>query len=64
MATFKAVARYLRTDGYYLIYIRCTHNRKAEYIKTDKYIHHKKVENGEIKDKKTEIAVMWIFLSN
>lgn len=50
MATFKAVVRSKRSDNTYLVYIRCTHNRKIEYIKTDKYISYKKIKNGEITD--------------
>lgn len=50
MATFKAVVRTKRTDGTYLVYIRCTHNRKIEYIKTDMYVSEKKIKKGEIAD--------------
>lgn len=50
MATFKAVTRTKRTDSTYLVYIRCTHNRKIEYIKTDWYIHENKAKKGEITD--------------
>lgn len=51
MATFKTVVRSRRADGIYAVYIRCTHNRQVEYIKTDYYILEKYVGNrGEIKD--------------
>jgi len=50
MATFKPTLRAQRADGTYLVYIRCTHNRKIEYIKTDMYIISKKVKKGEIND--------------
>lgn len=51
MATFKAVTRSKRSDGTYLVYIRCTHNRKIDYIKTDYYIVADKYVDGEITDK-------------
>lgn len=50
MAVFKAVVRTKRSDNTYLVYIRCTHNRKVAYIKTPYYIDSSKVKNGEIKD--------------
>lgn len=50
MATFKACVQKKREDGMYLVYIRCTHNRKVAYIKTDMYIPSKKIKDGEIVD--------------
>lgn len=50
MATFKPVVRNIREDKTYLVYIRCTHNRKISYIKTDMYISEKKVKKGNIED--------------
>lgn len=50
MATFKPVVRKKRTDGRYLVYIRCTHNRKVEYMKTDMYISDREIKKGEISD--------------
>lgn len=51
MATFKAVIRKTRKDGYCPVYIRCVHNKKPGYIMTDKVIHHKDLDkNGEIRD--------------
>lgn len=50
MATFKATVQKKREDGMYLVYIRCTHNRKVSFIKTDMYISEKQFKNGEIKD--------------
>lgn len=50
MATFKPVVRKKRADGRYLVYIRCTHNRKVEYIKTGMYISEKEIKKGEISD--------------
>ena len=38
MATFKAVVRRPRTDGFYSVYIRVTHRRQTLFIKTDKMI--------------------------
>lgn len=50
MATFKTVTRTKRSDNTYLVYIRCTHNRQIEYIKTDWYVHEGKMKSGEITD--------------
>lgn len=50
MATFKATVQKKREDGMYLVYIRCTHNRKIAYIKTDMYISDKQIKKGDIKD--------------
>lgn len=51
MATFKPTVQKIREDGTFLVYIRCTHNRKIGYIKTDKYVSAKNVSNkGEILD--------------
>lgn len=38
MATFKAVVRRPRADGFYSVYIRMTHRRQTLFIKTDKMI--------------------------
>lgn len=38
MATFKAVVRRPRADGFYSVYIRVTHRRQTLFIKTDKMI--------------------------
>lgn len=38
MATFKAVVRTPRKDGFYQVYIRVVHNTKPGYIKTDKVV--------------------------
>ncbi|MDE6122360.1 MAG: transposase, partial [Duncaniella dubosii] len=51
MAIFKAIVRTKRKDGFYQVYIRCVHNRKPGYIKTDKLVTDKQLDrNGEIKD--------------
>lgn len=51
MATFKAVVKRARADGFYPVYIRVTHNRKLGYIKTDKMItRHELSRTGEIED--------------
>lgn len=50
MATFKPLVRKQRADGRFLVYIRCTHNRKVEYIKTGMYISEKEIKKGEISD--------------
>ena len=52
MATFKIIARFQRTDGFWPVYIRVTHNRKVKYLKTDKIVETKSVDkkNHEVKD--------------
>ena len=51
MAVFKPVVRFKRPDGYYLVYIRVTHQRKVQYIKTDKLVDQKGVDKANgIKD--------------
>lgn len=52
MATFKIIARFQRTDGFWPVYIRVTHNRKVKYLKTDKIVETKSVnkKNHEVKD--------------
>lgn len=44
MATFKIIARFQRTDGFWPVYIRVTHNRKVKYLKTDKIVETKSVD--------------------
>ena len=51
MPIFKAIVRTKRKDGFYQVYIRCVHNRKPGYIKTDKLVTDKQVDtHGEIND--------------
>lgn len=51
MATFKACVRKKRADGYYTVFIRCTHKRKADYISTDKMVDGKGLtKTNDIKD--------------
>ncbi len=51
MAVFKPVVRFKRPDGYYPVYIRVTHQRKVQYIKTDKLVDQKGVDKANgIKD--------------
>ncbi|PXV61121.1 integrase-like protein [Dysgonomonas alginatilytica] len=50
MPTFKAVVRSKRADGLFLVYIRVIHNRKTDYIKTDRYVHQGNIRKGEIAD--------------
>ena len=51
MAVFKPVVRFKRPDGFYPVYIRGTHQRKAQYIKTDKLVDQKGVDKSNgIKD--------------
>lgn len=51
MATFKAIVKTARADGFYTVYIRVTHHRGHGYIKTDKMVTKKELtKNNEIKD--------------
>lgn len=51
MATFKAVVRKKRADGFYPVYIRIVHRSRMGYIKTDKLVSDKQIlKSGEIKD--------------
>ena len=51
MATFKTCVQKQRSDGFYPVYIRVTHNRKSSYIKTDKRVDKKGLtRTGEVKD--------------
>ena len=50
MATFKTCVQKQRSDGFYPVYIRVTHNRKSSYIKTDKMVDKKGLtRTGEVK---------------
>ena len=46
MAKFKAMVRYQRPDGYYTVYIRVSHNKKVQYIKTDKMVNQKGIDKN------------------
>lgn len=51
MATFKAMVRTPRKDGFYQVYIRVVHNTKPGYIKTDKVVTGKQLDkHGDITD--------------
>lgn len=51
MATFKPCVQKQRTDGFYPVYIRVTHQRKIGFIKTNKVVSKKGVSpTKEIKD--------------
>ncbi len=51
MATFKAMVRNPRKDGFCQVYIRVVHNTKPGYIKTDKVVTSKQLDkHGEITD--------------
>lgn len=51
MATFKAIVRTPRKDGFFQVYIRVMHNRQPGYIKVDKMVTKKELDrNGDIKD--------------
>lgn len=51
MATFKAVVRKQRTDGFFAVYIRIVHRSRMGYIKTEKIVSPKQLtKSGDIKD--------------
>ena len=51
MATFKAVVRTPRKDGFYQVYIRVMQNRKPGYIRTDKVVNKEGLgKDGSITD--------------
>ena len=51
MATLKPCVQKQRSDGFYTVYIRVTHNRKLAYIKTSKVIDQRGLtKTNEIKD--------------
>lgn len=51
MATFKTCVRKPRADGYYSVFIRCTHKRKTDYIPTGKMIDKKGLtKTNDVKD--------------
>lgn len=51
MATFKACVQKQRKDGFWPVYIRVTHNRNVQYIKTDKVVAGKGLaKDGTIRD--------------
>lgn len=52
MITFKIVVQKQRTDGYWPVYIRVTHDRRSSYIKTNKIVNAKGLVKNtkEVKD--------------
>ena len=51
MATFKAIVKAKRKDGFYPVYIRVAHRRKLAYITTDKFVRDSVLSRtGEIED--------------
>jgi len=50
MATFEPTVQKIRRDKTYLVYIRVIQHSKPAYVKTDMYVHEKKVKNGIIND--------------
>ena len=51
MTTFKACVQKERKDGFFPVYIRVTHRRTTQYIKTDKMVTRKELtKSNEIKD--------------
>ncbi len=71
MATFKIVVQHQRSDGYYPVYIRLTHNRRALYIKTGKMVGQKGIVKGshDVRDSfvlnsLNQTVESWIFKLN
>ena len=57
MATFKAIVKSKRKDGFYPVYIRVAHRRKLAYITTDKFVRDSVLSRtGEIEDPYCNIA--------
>lgn len=50
MATMKACVQKARNDGFYPVYIRVTHNRTTQYIKTDKMVTKRELSGNDITD--------------
>ena len=51
MATFKACVQKERKDGFYPVYIRVTHHRGTQFMKTDKMVTKKELSRAkEIED--------------
>ncbi|MDO4163136.1 MAG: phage integrase SAM-like domain-containing protein [Bacteroides sp.] len=51
MATFKVCVQKERKDGFYPVYIRVTHHRGTQFIKTDKMVTKKELsKSGEVED--------------
>ena len=47
MATLKACVQKMRNDGFFPVYIRVTHNRTTQYIKTDKMVTKRELSKGK-----------------
>lgn len=47
MATFKAVIRKKRNDGFCPVYIRVIHGKKPGYIMTDKVVHQRFLQSNQ-----------------
>lgn len=52
MAKFKVCVRpnTRRSDGFYAVYVRVSHNRKIGYIRTDKIVNDEGLNRGEVCD--------------
>lgn len=51
MATMKVCVQKMRNDGFYPVYIRVTHNRTTQYIKTDKMVTKRELSRSkDVKD--------------
>lgn len=48
MATFKAIVKTLKSDGYYKVYIRVTHQQEVGFIPTTFMVNKAKVKGKEI----------------
>ena len=62
MATFKACVQKERKDGFFPVYIRVTHRRTTQYIKTDKMVTRKELEKPRDFDPfgQTGFAHLWL----
>ena len=48
MATLKACVQKIRNDGFFPVYIRVTHNRTTQYIRTDKMVTKRELSRSNI----------------
>ena len=58
MATLKACVQKIRNDGFYPVYIRVTHNRTTQYIKTDKMVTKRELSRSKEDGKVIDPAIL------
>ena len=58
MATLKACVQKMRNDGFFPVYIRVTHNRTTQYIKTDKMVTKRELSRSKEDGKVIDPAIL------